>query len=284
MFKNISFLFVSLAALCLVSCSKNDTAPAAASDPAANLQKINSFVLSGTSVRADVYRQFDSLFVGYNPLYFKLTDTASGQLVSNASIAVNPTMNMGTMMHGCPIDQPAYVDSLRLYKSGISFVMSTAAATTMNMSGANLGWTLPVAITLNGNTYEDTLSVTVKDIAANKIFIHSFSGSDGSAYYLALVRPWQSGQAVGMNDLEVAVYKQISDFGFQAANGLTITFEPTMPSMGHSSPNNINPVSIGNGHYQGKVNLTMTGDWQLAFTVMQGNTTLASDVDIDISF
>jgi hypothetical protein len=34
-----------------------------------------------------------------------------------------------------------------------------------------------------------------------------------------------------------------------------------MPSLGIGSPNNVNPVSIGNGLYEGKINLTVSGQW-----------------------
>ncbi|ANI88567.1 hypothetical protein A9P82_04210 [Arachidicoccus ginsenosidimutans] len=268
------------------ACSKSDvTDNSKPTDPAADYSKMASYVLSGTSIRVDVYRQYDSLFVGYNPLYFKLTDTASGQLVNNASLMLNPTMNMGAMMHGCPIDQPEYIDSLRLYKAGISFLMSSDAAMDMNESmDMSVGWTLPTNISLNGNTYKDTLPVTVKDMGVGKEFIQSTLGSDGNTYYLVLVHPWQKEQAVGMNDLEVAVYRKDGMFDFPAVDGLTLSFVPTMPSMGHSSPNNIAPVSIGNGHYKGKVNFTMTGDWQLDFTIKNGSNTLANGVDIDLFF
>jgi len=46
--------------------------------------------------------------------------------------------------------------------------------------------------------------------------------------------------------------------------------EPEMPAMGHGSPNNVNPVAIGNGHYKGKVNFTMTGLWQVNLDFMMG--------------
>ena len=42
-----------------------------------------------------------------------------------------------------------------------------------------------------------------------------------------------------------------------ADSSLSVTITPEMPSMGHGSPNNINPVHVGKGHYKGKVNLIL---------------------------
>ena len=50
---------------------------------------------------------------------------------------------------------------------------------------------------------------------------------------------------------------------FPAEDNFSITMTPEMPSMGHGSPNNVNPVLTKNGHYKGKVNFTMTGDWRI---------------------
>ena len=36
-----------------------------------------------------------------------------------------------------------------------------------------------------------------------------------------------------------------------------------MPSMDHGSPNNEDPIHVGKGHYKGKANFTMTGEWRL---------------------
>lgn len=71
---------------------------------------------------------------------------------------------------------------------------------------------------------------------------------------------------------------------FPAADGLTIQFNPEMPSMSHGSPNNTDPVNIGNGYYRGKVNFTMSGDWRLHFKVSLHDELLLDDASLDITF
>ena len=71
---------------------------------------------------------------------------------------------------------------------------------------------------------------------------------------------------------------------YPAVDGMNIMFEPTMPSMGHGSPNNVNPVFTTKGHYKGKVNFTMTGDWRLDFTISGDGSTFANHAIIDVLF
>jgi hypothetical protein len=54
---------------------------------------------------------------------------------------------------------------------------------------------------------------------------------------------------------------------FPADTAMKVAFEPTMPSMGHGSPNNVQPSHVGKGHFSGKANFTMTGDWNLAMRI-----------------
>ena len=55
-----------------------------------------------------------------------------------------------------------------------------------------------------------------------------------------------------------------------AVSDLNLEMEPWMVSMDHGSPNNIAPTHTAGGHYTGKVNFTMTGDWQIRLKIKQG--------------
>jgi hypothetical protein len=74
-------------------------------------------------------------------------------------------------------------------------------------------------------------------------------------------RTWK----VGMNDAEFMVHTTSDGFVFTPKTDLTTYLTPTMPSMGHGSSGNVDPIHKLNGMYTGKVNLTMTGDWDLEF-------------------
>ena len=48
-------------------------------------------------------------------------------------------------------------------------------------------------------------------------------------------------------------------------NDCAITVTPDMPSMGHGSTHNVDPVHVANGRYEGRVNFTMPGLWRDVF-------------------
>jgi hypothetical protein len=65
---------------------------------------------------------------------------------------------------------------------------------------------------------------------------------------------------------------------------MTVEITPEMPSMGHGSPNNVNPVHTGNGHYKGTVNFTMTGDWRIHLKLTRNGRLISDKAYFDILF
>jgi hypothetical protein len=66
---------------------------------------------------------------------------------------------------------------------------------------------------------------------------------------------------------------------------LNIEIDPEMPTMGHGSPNNVNPIDMGEGHYLGKVNFTMSGFWRVNMKFMTAtNEMMKDDKYFDITF
>ena len=65
---------------------------------------------------------------------------------------------------------------------------------------------------------------------------------------------------VGQNPFAVTVNRV--DTG-AAVTDLTVTAVPDMPAMGHGSSHNVDPIHVGDGRYEGSVNLTMPGEWRI---------------------
>ncbi len=257
----------------LSACVKNEV-PAPV-DPVLKKKKIAETVLSGTPVKLTLYAEYDSLFVGYNPLYITLIDTNSRQDVTNASISLLPVMDMITMKHSCPIEQPVYSSTDKFYAGAAAFSMATDGM---------MGWSVKATVTYNNQTYMKEIPVVVKNTPSSIKLIGKIKNQQGVPYFVVLVHPQKPEQKVGINDLEVAVYKKNTMMDFPAVDGMNLSFVPTMPSMGHSSPNNVNPVFTSKGHYKGKVNFTMTGDWRLDLTLSGDGSTFADHAMIDILF
>ena len=242
------------------SCKKENVKPDA---PAITKIKIGEVVTS-QNLKASMWSD-DNIATGYHKLYLSVTD-ASGNAVNNATVNVLPLMKMPTMTHSSPVEKPVYNSVSKLYEFAVVFTMP---------SGTD-SWSLKTSI----NGEDKTIDVTVP--AAKTKIVGSYVGTDGKKYVVSLVPPkkW----AVGLNDIEIMVNQMADMMTFPGVDNMTTQMTPEMPSMGHGSPNNVNPVAIGNGHYKGKVNYTMTGDWRLHFKIYQDDVVIMEDAFIDILF
>lgn len=260
---------LSFSAIFIAGCKKEDVV----NDPANSLKKIASSYAIGAGTKVTIYAK-DSLFTGYNKLYIALTDSLTGAYIEEAHVVLSPTMVMTSMSHAAPFENPSSGNaSNSLFPCSVTFIMSSMAGT----------WNLNVSVHNHKNGKEGVAAfgLTVKDPASPKLF--SFvSASDGGKYFVAYINPEEP--KVGINDMEIAIYKKQSMMSFPADSSLSVSVTPEMPTMGHGSPNNIDPVHVGNGHYKGKVNFTMTGLWRLHLDFKM-NTAVADDTHyFDITF
>ena len=256
-----------MSALVFTSCKKEEVEPTIDEGVAPIVATQVEIATATTSANETVtlYADEATLTTGFTNMYVKITD-ASGIEITDATVDFAPLMTMTSMSHACPIEQPIYNSTIGKYKGALVFIMSSIAGT----------WTLDVNV--NGNPASFTL--TVAD-APTKV-VGSYVGTDGGTYFVSLLRPvtWE----VGMNDIEFLIHKQTSMMSFPAVDDFTIVMTPEMVSMGHGSPNNVDPIFIANGHYNGDVNYTMTGDWRLHLQLLQNGVEIQADAFLDILF
>ena len=256
---NKLFFGVLAMTLLFISCKKEDVKP--------DVKPIEKLKLgeATTSKNEKITLWSDAnLTTGFHKLYLSVSD-ANNKNITGASIGFEPLMDMGTMKHSSPVEQPVYNTVSGLYEGAAVFTMPSGMHSWM------------VNVTVNGEM--KTITVTIPD--AKTKLVGSYVGTDGNKYVVALVPPkkWE----VGMNDLEILISQNLM-MTFPAVNDFKISFSPEMPSMGHGSPNNVNPANIGNGRYKGKVNYTMTGDWRLHFKISKNDVVIVEDATIDILF
>jgi YtkA-like len=268
---NVISVILSLTLISFIysSCSKDETQ---APDPTAGMTKIAEGYATGAATKVEIFSQEKTIYSGFQKFYMALSDSATGNRLEESKITVVPMMDMGTMKHTAPVENPASEKALnQLFPVNVVFIMSSL--------GGN--WTLNVDISNRSKQGSMTVPVTVTEPARTKV--KSFSnGSDGQKYFFALVEP--SAPKIGINELEIAVYKRASMMSFPADSSMNIIFTPEMPTMNHGSPNNVNPVHNRLGHYKGKANFTMTGLWRLNLDFMNGAAVADSTQYIDIEF
>ena len=220
---------------------------------------------SAGSYTIKVYSRKASLHVGYNDLYFAVEKTESGRHVKDFAISdLSPLMDMGMMQHSTPIaNQFDQIESFPIYHTWVAPLMAGE-------------WTLPFSYRIKDES--GTLpggQITVDATPEGQAWIKSFKWNDAT-YYLTLASPQDL--LTGVNTVRAYVSKKSDDVTqpyLPASEVFTIDIYPTMPDMGnHTSPNN-EPLTLQkDGSYQGQLNLTMTGVWDIHLHVKDaaGNT------------
>lgn len=262
--KQFISLILSIAVLSLISCSDEDN----------NTNPKDSNVIEGLTQFANIensaytfeFFTFEELKSGYNDIYLRIKDS-DGNYLKGLSPEIYFEMDMGMHKHSTPFVGFENLEEYNnYYKAYAVFIMPT---------------------TMNGKWYFDfKCEIDESNIEFNHDF-HVVAGSmiknfkiGEDVYWFTIKEP--SKPKVGINNLEVLIHKRESMMSFPPVSGFEIEFEPSMPSMGHGSPNNENPSSKGAGLYRGKVNYTMTGDWLLEFKV-KSDGVIVAELDFDIS-
>lgn len=245
------------------SCSDDDqNTPAPQTDPLLeNFQKVGTATLAGEQTVADVYATED-LYAGYNTIAVRPRAAADGEVMTEAAVMFKPMMAMGSgVQHSAPFENPVYSEELNAFVGSISFIMPT---TQMG------NWTFNTEIKEAGSSGKNlSMPITVNAKAETRMISFVSNTADSTKYFVALTAPMAP--EVGLNDYHLAIYKRMSMMEHPFADNLQVEIEPIMPTMGHGSPNNENPIHQGNGHYHGKVNFTMTGYWKVNMTFKNAN-------------
>lgn len=248
--KNLVVLFGVLISMILISsCEKDEfispTDNSIDIEKKYNITKKSSDTLDGNIV--DLYLK--SSKSGYNQLIFTVKNDKNLLKLKDTKILLE--MAMMNMKHSCP------TDNIIELENGVY-----SCYFTINMPSNEMEpWTLNLDLTKEDNTViKYSKKVDFNTEGNIKMFKHN------NITYL--ISDANFGKfKVGMNDYSFKLSFKETGYIWPDANDFTIEITPWMASMGHGSPNNINPISIGNGYYNGKINLTMSGDWEVQFKV-----------------
>ena len=265
--KQILILFVLT--LSLAACEKDE-------DPGPEKVNLQSVVKAGSEAGHFTMELLakETLFQGYNKLYLDIRKNSGNSRITQASVSLLPLMHMTTMTHAAPFENPKNTANDDGYFEGaVVFIMP---------SNPDEGWTLEVAIDAGGQKDTVIFTIPVVNSLEEAREFNVVSESAGKTYFISLTEP--SKPKVGLNDIEFTIHYRENMMSFPAAEDLSVTIEPEMPSMNHGSPNNVNPVHTGNGHYKGKVNFTMTGWWRVNIEVSKDGQPIGENLSFDITF
>lgn len=258
--KNLFILSIFSIVFLISSCTKdNNVVDTPDDDISIPTLRVAQGYTAGTKI--ELY-SYDSLRTGYNQLFIRLTDSVSHSVIRDAHLELTPMMDMGISQHSCPTEQ---TQSDKITKD-----FYDAAAIFTMAETSTYKWSITAKIRNNLNNKEGQISIPIS-VTQGQHPSSTFSASDGNAMVAAMIP--MAKPKVGLNDVEFVIYTN-TDNGFIPVEDVTTVITPEMPSMGHGSPNNVNPVSKGKGHYSGKVNFIMTGEWKINLEIARAGTKL----------
>jgi YtkA-like len=257
----ISILFFVI--ISLLSCK--DEVKVTAVHPLEGLIKLKEGYAAGAKVEVWGKKNF---FQGYNNLTVVLLDsTNTKDTIKDAHIHFLPFMTMPMMQHACPVENPDETAINGVFPGAISFVM------------ASMGGTWDLGMEIHNHKIDKEATVMFSNITVDSptnTILRVFNTPANGVLVLSLLQPLTP--KVGVNDIEFTINRKLSALEWPADSTFTLSINPTMPSMGHGSPNNVNPIHYKNGHYKGKVNFTMTGQWKID-VVLNNDTTIGKSTD-----
>jgi hypothetical protein len=276
--KNLKTLAI-LMAICaqlFVACTKEETAKITNNiingevPIPTNLVKIGETYILGAQAKAVIYSN-KAFFVGYNTIYVAMYDSATNARLTDGHFNFATVMEMGSMKHGSPVEVNHDVDSLtQLWKGAAVFTMAGT-------------WHLEMSFHNHKVDLEGDGSLEVNAVNTTNAMVKVFTAAaDSAKMVVTLINP--SNPKMGLNNFEITIHKMADMMNFTAIQDYSVEIDPIMPSMGHGSPNNVNPTHIGNGHYTGIVNFTMSGLWRVAVTLKKDNVVMDNTQSFDISF
>lgn len=208
--------------------------------------RIGTSTVDGLTI--DLYSD-DSLITGYNRIYIRLRRGTT--VINDAHVHAYPLMDMGMMKHSCPVEEISDVPTSDGYFTG---------AVIFTMPGTSSQWSIEVAVHDHTTDADFTTTFALNVATSNAVKVLKIDGQ-GKRIVTLKTTKW----AVGMNTIDFLVHSTVDGFEYMPVTDITPFVDPTMPSMGHGSPGNVNPTHSHDGLYTGKVNFTMTGDWDIAF-------------------
>lgn len=211
------------------------------------------------------------LQVGQNRVFY--TVKQGGQPVTRATLAQKPVMKMATMQHACPLQNPAAEANADGAFEGL--LVFNMASTEMER------WSLAVQVQVEGAAAPVTVSlgeVAVAESTLKKVL----TWQDKK---VVVTYGYPAAPHVGANEVVITAHvaKDMMMMDFVPVDGLAFTLTPEMPSMGHGSAGNVNPVRGADGLYRGTVVFSMPGDWVVHVGVKGGEADLATyDFALDL--
>lgn len=251
----LNYILVLSLALGMLSCRDNDSKTKNVGSPDSNTLTVPKeselILISDTLFNGNSYSVYadSKLDDKYHTIYLNVKDR-DGKPVNDNMLDFYPEMHMGQMKHGGPFEHPVAIGE-GWYTANMVFIMA-------DILDMGKGWELHTIIGEGVN--KDTLAIKLPVSQAKTMRTMSSGTRDDSRVFISNLLPDTVKQ--GRHPIKFLMSK-MEHHHFPVLDGYVIKFTTKMPSMGHGSTGNKNAESIGKGYYEGLINFTMAGPWEI---------------------
>ncbi|RPI16085.1 MAG: hypothetical protein EHM58_12640 [Ignavibacteriae bacterium] len=238
-------LITILALVFIYSCKDADIV-----GPGSNNNGYNK-VLTGEAngVRFELYDStYNELVTGYNNLGIKVFVNNEEKTSGFAKLKVFMYHTFITSTHSCPISPVFYYDPDKKMFTGYANMLMYTDSTSYFMAFFNYNDEM--------NVDSVRFDVSIDTMNQTRGFIDF---PTGDLYIFTVISPKYP--VMGMNDIRYLFHKTPDDIEYYEVDSAQMFLRTLIESSGHTSTGNVNPVSLGNGLYSGKVNLDESGMW-----------------------
>lgn len=185
----------------------------------------------------------------YHTIYLRLRDT-SGIPINDKSLDFYPEMSMGRMKHGGPFEHPVALGE-GWYRGPMVFIMA-------DIPQMGKGWQLHTI--RSHNRLKDTLAIKIPVTSAATMRTMSSGTRDDSRVFISCLLPDSVKQ--GKHPIRFLMNK-MDGHHFPVLDHYVIKLKTNRSTTETGSSENFAAESRGNGYYEGTVNFSMPGRWEV---------------------
>ncbi|QQT29314.1 FixH family protein [Sphingobacterium multivorum] len=185
----------------------------------------------------------------YHTIYLRLRDT-SGIPINDKYLDFYPEMSMGRMKHGGPFEHPVALGD-GWYRGPMVFIMA-------DIPQMGKGWQLHTI--RSHNRIKDTLAIKIPVTAAATMRTMSSGTRDDSRVFISCLLPDSVKQ--GKHPIRFLMNK-MDGHHFPVLDHYVIKLKTNRSTTETGSSENFAAESRGNGYYEGTVNFSMPGRWEV---------------------
>ena len=253
------YLLLILSAFLFASCSKNDTV--APTEPVNNYSKV--LTVDSANFKIEMYNANSSiLYVGYNEIGFKVY--SNNVELKTGFFKYTPVMfHTSGPGHATPVqNQFNYDNSKGMFTGYVCYSM---------LSDTTSFWFADYNYNNEFHFKKKQFNVVLGIGNQMRIWYNTY---DSLLYNLTLITP--KDPVVGLNDFKVILHTTADQTSYSEVSNARMYIRPWMPTHGHGSSSNVNPVFTSYGKYEGKANFTMPGQWYVFDSIIVNNQTITN--------